>query len=78
MWARPDQPRFLHSYMRLGRRLPAILLGLGRLRMRQRGLRGVADGLSQHLAELGLGLCRLARRRFPLSHNNYMGRPEGN
>jgi len=48
------------------------LLGFGQrlgfvLRLR------VADGLRQHLLKFGLGLCLLARPRFPRRHENNMG-----
>jgi bifunctional non-homologous end joining protein LigD len=61
-WGKVGQSRVLA----LGCELAAIFLDLRRLRIKQLGLRlRVADGLSQHLAQLGLSLCRLTRRRFP-------------
>jgi len=38
----------------------------------------IADGLSQHLAQLSLGLCRFSGKGFlPLGHAHYVGMHEG-
>jgi hypothetical protein len=39
------------------------------------GLR-IADGLGQHLAQLSLGLCRLATWGLPFGHEQHVGIPE--
>ena len=68
----PDQSKFLHSRYQLGCFFAAISLGL--LQALVLCLR-IADGLCQHLAQLSLGLRRLAGR-FPLrrilGHKRYM------
>jgi hypothetical protein len=51
------------ALLRFGRRCGSLL----RLR--------VADSLRQHLSKFGLGLCLLARLRFPCRHQNNMGIP---
>ena len=63
------QPRF----SALG--LAAISLGVRMaLRLRLR----VADGLSQHFAQLGLGLWRFSREGFlPVCHQQYVGMRQG-
>jgi hypothetical protein len=55
--------------------LAAIFVGLRRaLRL---GLR-VADGLGQHLSQLGLGFLRFTRKAFcPCGHKQYVGVPQG-
>jgi hypothetical protein len=54
----------------------AISLGLRRLRP---GMRRVADGLGQHLIQLGLGLLRITLEGSLLrfDHKQYVGMPEG-
>ncbi len=37
----------------------------------------IADSFGQHLAQLGLGLCRFALGRLPLCHGLYVGMPKG-
>jgi hypothetical protein len=59
---------------RLGLRPKLISLGLRR--WLQLGLRGIADGLSQHLAQLILGLRRFALRLMPVCHAHYMAMRE--
>ena len=64
------QPRFLHS----GGLFAAISLDLCRaLRLR---LCGIADRLSQHLAQLRLCLCRFPFGWLPLGHASYVGMQE--
>ena len=68
-WVR--QPKFLHSGMSSGGLFAAISLDLWRaLRLR---LRGIADRLSQHLAQLRLCLCRFSFGWLPLGHASYVG-----
>src|SRR3984957_2138667 len=58
------------------RRPPLAALSLGLRRPFRFGLR-IADGLGQHLAELGLGFRGFPRRFWPLGHDAYMGTTEG-
>jgi hypothetical protein len=68
------QPRVLALGYEVGRLLAAIALGPGRpFRLR---LCGIADGLSQHLAQLSLGLRRFPFRWLPLGHGPYVGMRE--
>jgi hypothetical protein len=54
----PDPSKFLHSRYELGRLIAAISLGLLQALILSLG---IADGLCQHLAQLGLGFVRFAR-----------------
>jgi len=54
---------------------------LGLRRRLRLGLRGIADGLGQHFAQLSLGLLsfgllRLATWGLPFGHEQYVGMPE--
>jgi hypothetical protein len=60
--------------MRLGRLLAAISLGLSLALILS--LR-IADGLSQHLTQLSLGLRSFALGWLPLGHKVYVGMQEG-
>ena len=66
-WVR--QPKFLHSGMSRGGLFAAISLELWRALR----LCGIADRLSQHLAQLRLCLCRFSFGWLPLSHASYVG-----
>ena len=66
------KPRFLHSGNESGGLFAAISLRLVGRALRLR-LRGITDGLSQHLAKLGLGLWRLARWFLPCCHEPHLG-----
>jgi hypothetical protein len=71
------QPRVLHSGNESGGLFAAISLRLVGRALRLR-LRGITDGLSQHLAKLGLGLRRFPRIGLcPCGHRQYVGMPEG-
>ena len=55
------------------------MISLGLRRRLRLGIRGIADGLGQHLAQLSLGLLSFGLLRFPvwgLCHAEYLGMPE--
>ena len=70
-WGKVFQPRVLALRYELGNlhslgRLQALILSLC-----------IADGFSQHLAQLSLGLRGFALGWLPLCHAQYVGMPEG-
>jgi hypothetical protein len=72
MGGKPDQPRFLHSDIELGRLHSLDLLQALILSLR------IADGFGQHLTQLSLGLRWFSCEGFlPLSHGHYVGMPQG-
>jgi hypothetical protein len=67
---KPNQPKFFHSGIKLGR-----LNSLGLLLALIFSLR-IADGFGQHLAQLSLGLRRFPLGWLPLCHVENVGMPE--
>ena len=64
---KPNQPKFLHSVIKLGR-----LNSLGLLQELILSLR-IADGFGQYLAQLSLGLRRFPLGWLPLCHAENVG-----
>jgi hypothetical protein len=69
-----DQPKVLALRYELGRLFAAISLGPSQALVLS--LR-IADGLSQHLVKLSLGLRGFPLGWLPLSHGQHVGMPEG-
>ena len=59
-----------------GPALAAIFAGFGWTLAHRLRLRGIADSLCQHLAQLSLGLCGFALGGLPRVHGRYVGMPE--